>query len=123
MNSLTTLTDAISHTQLVNAVNGFKENKTMDLVYKYLSRVRPEDKRSKGKYYKIYSKILEDDLWIVTTDRELKALVSKGITDVMYTQEEVSRMMDESVSEEGLKAVHKVKKSFSGAIVDSIERK
>ena len=100
MNSLTTLTDAISHTQLVNAVNGFKENKTMDLVYKYLSRVRPEDKRSKGKYYKIYSKILEDDLWIVTTDRELKALVSKGITDVMYTQEEVSRMIDEGVTKE-----------------------
>ncbi len=71
--------------------------------------------------YKIYSKILDDYLWIVATDKELKELVTEGIKDVIYAQEEVSRMIDEGVPKEGLKAIHKVKKTISGSTVENIE--
>ncbi|ODS34504.1 MAG: hypothetical protein SCARUB_00380 [Candidatus Scalindua rubra] len=73
------------------------------------------------KTYKIYSKILDDYLWIVANGKELQELVTEGVKDVIYTQEEVSRMIDECVSKEGLKVIHKVKKSFTGATVENIE--
>lgn len=93
----------------------------MDLMEKYLSRVKPDKKRLGKKAYKINSRILEDYLWIVATDKELKELVAEGVKDVIYTQEEVSKLMGEGVSKEGLKAIHKVKKSFAGATVENIE--
>jgi len=70
--------------------------------------------------YKIYSKILDDDLWIVATDKELKVLVTEGIKDVIYTQEEVSKVIDEGVSKEGLVAIHKVKCAFTESSVMDI---
>jgi len=70
--------------------------------------------------YKIYSKILDDYLWIVATDKELQALVAEGIKEVIYTQEEVLRMIDEGVTKEGLKAIHKVKKVFPLSSVEDI---
>ncbi len=70
--------------------------------------------------YKIYSKILDDYLWIVATDKELQALVEGGIKETIYTHEEVSRMIDEGISKEGLKAIHKVKKAFSGSSIEDI---
>lgn len=75
----------------------------------------------KKRPYKIYSRILDDYLWIVANDKELQELVDEGIKETIYTQEEVSRMIDEGVSKEGLKAIHKVKKSFTGAMVEDIE--
>jgi hypothetical protein len=71
--------------------------------------------------YKIHSKILGDDLWIVATDRELQDLVDESIKETIYTQEEVSRMIDEDVSKEGLAALHKVKGAFPAATVEDIE--
>lgn len=73
--------------------------------------------------YKIYSKILDDYLWLVPTDNEMKKLVTEGITDVIYTKKEVSRMIDESVSKEGLKAIHKVKNIFPGSSIEDIGKK
>jgi hypothetical protein len=70
--------------------------------------------------YKIYSKILDDYLWIVATDKELKELIAEGIQETIYTHEEVSRMMDEGVSKEGLKTIHKIKKAFSGSSIEEI---
>ncbi len=89
---------------------------------KYLSRVRPENKRPKKKSYKIHSKILDDDLWIVATDKELKELISEGIKEVIYTQDEISRMIDEGVSKEGLVAIHKVKNAFPVSGIEDISK-
>ena len=72
--------------------------------------------------YKIYSKILDDVVWIVASDRELQALVDEGIKKVIYTQEEVSRMIEEGVSREGLVAIQEIKKGFPGATVGKIEQ-
>ncbi len=71
--------------------------------------------------YKIHSKILGDDLWIVPSDRELQDLVDEGIKETIYTQEEVSRMIDADVSKGGLTALHKVKGAFPAATVEDIE--
>jgi len=71
--------------------------------------------------YKIHSRILGDDLWIVATNRELQDLVNEGIKETIYTQEEVSRMIDEDVSKEGLVALHKVKGAFPATTVEDIE--
>ncbi len=70
--------------------------------------------------YRIYSKILEDYLWIVTTNIGRKELIAEGVEDAIYTQEEVSRMIDEGISKEGLIAIHKVKKAFAGAMVEDV---
>ncbi len=88
---------------------------------KYLSRVKPENKRPKNKPYKIYSKILKDYLWIAATEKELTELVSEGTKDVIYTQEEVSKLIEESVSSEGLEAIHKVKMAFPESTIENIE--
>ena len=73
--------------------------------------------------YRIYSKILEDYLWIVTTDKARKELIAEGVKDAIYTQEEVSNLIDEGISEEGLKAIHKVKSTFTESSVMDIDIK
>lgn len=70
--------------------------------------------------YKIHSKILGDDLWIVDTEKELQGMVDEGVTETIYTQKEVSMMIDEGVSKDGLVAIHKVKNDFSGSGIEDI---
>lgn len=110
----------IGRRPFVNVVNGFKESKTMDLMEKYLSRVKANNKRPEKKSYKIYSKILDDYLWLVPTDNEMQELVAEGIKETIYTHEEVSRMIDEGVSKGGLKAIHKVKQAFPLSSVEDV---
>ena len=57
----------------------------------------------------------------MATNRELQDLVNEGIKETIYTQEEVSRMIDEDVSKEGLVALHKVKGAFPATTVEDIE--
>ena len=93
-----------------------RENNALDTIEHRKASISSEKKA-----YKIYSKILDDCLWIVANGKELQELVDEGIKGTIYTREEVSRMIDEGVSKEGLKAIHKVKKSFTGAMVENIE--
>jgi len=95
----------------------------MSLMEKYLSRVETENKKPKKKSYKIYSKILGDYLWIVTTDKAQKELIAEGVKDAIYTQEEVSNLIDEGLSKEGLMAIHKVKKIFTDSHIEDISNK
>lgn len=82
-------------------------------------RIAPVGKTS----YRIYSKTLEDYLWVVTTDKARNELIAEGVKDAIYTQEEVSNLIDEGISEEGLKAVHKVKSTFIESSVIDIDIK
>ncbi len=88
-----------------------KANK--DKAIKELKRVR--------KTYKIYSKILKDYLWIAATDKELKELVSEGVKEVVYIQAEVSMLIEEGVSKEGLEAIHKIKQVFLESRIEDVE--
>ena len=70
--------------------------------------------------YKIYSKILDDYIWIAATERECQGLVAEGIKEVIYTQEEANKLMANKVSKDGLRAIHKIKKNFPGASIQDI---
>lgn len=70
--------------------------------------------------YKIYSKILDDYIWIAATEREYQGLVAEGIKEVIYTQEEANKLMANKVSKDGLRAIHKIKKNFPGASIQDI---
>jgi hypothetical protein len=95
----------------------------MNLMKKYLSRIKSNNKGLGNKSYNIYSRILDDDLWIVATEKELQGLVDKGIAEVIYTQEEANRLVTNKVSKDGLKAIHKVKSSFPLSNVEDISKK
>ena len=70
--------------------------------------------------YKMYSKILDDYIWIAATEREYQGLVAEGIKEVIYTQEEANKLMANKVSKDGLRAIHKIKKNFPGASIQDI---
>ena len=70
--------------------------------------------------YKMYSKILDDYIWIAATEREYQGLVAEGIKEVIYTQEEANELMANKVSKDGLRAIHKIKKNFPGASIQDI---
>ncbi len=56
-------------------------------------------------------------------DAFLQGLVDEGITETIYTLEEVSRMINEGVTKEGLKAIHKVKNAFPASSIEDISKK
>ncbi len=98
----------------------------MDLMKKYLSRVKVNDSKSdtrqeKGhvvknqKAYKIYSKILDDFLWLVATDEEMQKLIIKGIKEPIYTHNDIKTM--DGISKETLRKIHTVKRVFPGSTV------
>ncbi len=79
-------------------------------------RITPID----NKPCKTYSKILDDYFWLVASEKEQGWLIAEGIEEVIYTKDELSKFRDEGISNEGLVAIHRVKKAFSGS-VESIE--
>jgi hypothetical protein len=87
----------------VNVVNGFKENKTMDLMEKYLSRVKLEVGEKESK---------------VNNNEVINILL---VEEPAYTYEEVKKL--EGVSVEGLAAIDKVKRFFPGSSVVDVGTK
>ncbi|MDA8163288.1 MAG: hypothetical protein M0022_10380 [Desulfobacteraceae bacterium] len=71
--------------------------------------------------YKIYSNILQAFLWVVDTDDDMWALKKEGVTDPIYTADEVRKL--KGISKEGLKRVHRVKEVFEGSKVRNMQKK
>ncbi len=71
--------------------------------------------------YKIYSKILDDFLWIVANEKELRDLIAEGVQDAIYIHNDIKQL--EAISKEGLKAIHKIKKAFPGATIEDIKER
>ncbi len=71
--------------------------------------------------YKIYSNILQAFLWVVDTDEDMWALRNEGVTEPIYTSDEVRKL--KGISKEGLKRVHKVKEVFEGSKVRDMQKK
>ncbi len=69
--------------------------------------------------YKIYSKILDDFLWIVANEKDLRDLIAEGVQDAIYIHNDIKQL--EAISKEGLKAIHKIKKAFPGATIEDIK--
>ncbi len=65
---------------------------------------------------RIYSRKLDDYLWICTSGKETKELIAEGGTEAIYTLSEAAKLMDANISHEALKKIHTIKKTFRGGI-------
>ena len=71
--------------------------------------------------YKVYSEILQSNLWIVETDQDMHSLRSQGITEAIYTADEIKELR--KLSKEDLREIHKVKETFPESTIEEITRK
>ena len=62
---------------------------------------------------KIYSKLFEEEIWLVATKEEMEALASKGVKEVVYMEGEIPLLKE--MNKEKLMVIHSVKKIFPGA--------
>jgi hypothetical protein len=69
--------------------------------------------RAKMPPVKIYSRLFNEEIYIVADQEELEALVSKGVKEVVYMAWEVPLLKE--MNKEKLMAIHSVKKIFPGA--------
>ena len=69
---------------------------------------------------KIYSEILGCYLWVVETDEDMHSLRSQGITEAIYTTDEIRKLKD--LSKDSLKEIHKAKEVFPESKVEEIAK-
>ena len=70
--------------------------------------------------YRVYSKILEANLWVVDTDADMISLRSKGIGESIYTKREIKEL--KRVPRENLKEIHMVKAIFLNSIIEEVKK-
>jgi hypothetical protein len=68
--------------------------------------------------YRIFSDILQTHLWVVTGKEDMETLRKQGISEPVYTREEIRKLMGADGKE--LKAVHMAKEVFENAEVDEV---
>lgn len=94
----------------------------MDLLKKYLERVKKDSKKTDRIAIKVYSEILGCYFWVVETDQDIHSLRTQGISDTIYTSEEMRQL--KTIDKEGLKAIHKIKETFENSrIEETISKK
>ena len=71
--------------------------------------------------YKVYSEVLQAYLWVVDTDADMHALRSQGITEAIYTADEIKKL--KGIDKDSLRAIHKVKEVFENSKVEEIKTK
>lgn len=62
---------------------------------------------------KIFSKLFNEEIWLVADQEEMEALVSKGVKEVVYMAWEIPAL--KGMDKERLRTVHLTKKVFSGS--------
>ena len=60
------------------------------------------------------------DCQIDANGKKLQRLNSEDVEDVIYTFDEVTKLVEENVTIEGLIAIHNIKKAFPGASIQEI---
>jgi hypothetical protein len=70
--------------------------------------------------YKIFSEILQEELWVIDTDEDMHSLRGQGVSEAIYNQDEIKEL--KGVSKEHLKAVQDIKKTFKGAKVEGCKK-
>ncbi|MEW6163092.1 MAG: hypothetical protein AB1606_07260 [Nitrospirota bacterium] len=70
--------------------------------------------------YKVWSEILQAYLWVVDTNDDMHSLRSQGISEAIYTADEIKKLKD--LDKNSLKEIHKIKKVFSESTVKEIIR-
>lgn len=65
---------------------------------------------------KIYSRLFNEDIWLVSDWEEMENLVSRGVKEAVYLAREIPISL-EGMDLESLRAVHATKKVFPGSVV------
>lgn len=68
--------------------------------------------------YKIYSELLGCCLWVVADDEDMRSLRLQGISEAVYTADEIKKL--KGIDKDSLKAVHKVKEVFEDSKVEDL---
>lgn len=72
--------------------------------------------------YRIYSNILQAYLWVVETDKDMHSLRSQGISEAIYTADEIRKLKGID-DKDSLRAIHKVKQVFEDSTIEEITKK
>jgi hypothetical protein len=72
-----------------------------------------EGKKAKMAPVKIFSKLFNEEIWLVADQEEMEALVSKGVKEIIYMVWEIPLFRGKD--EGSLRAVHLTKKVFPGS--------
>jgi vacuolar-type H+-ATPase subunit F/Vma7 len=67
---------------------------------------------------KVWSEILRTYLWVVADEKDIETLRSQGITETIYTAEEIKKL--KGLSKDSLMAIHRVKETFKESKVEDI---
>lgn len=70
-------------------------------------------KRAKMSPVKIYSRLFNEEIYLVADQEEMEALASKGVKEVVYMAGEIPLLKE--MNKEKLITIHSVKKIFPGA--------
>ena len=71
--------------------------------------------------YRVYSEILQAYLWVADTDEDMHTLRGQGVTEVIYSKDEIRKLR--KLSKKDLKAIHEVKIAFPESSIENIEKK
>ena len=70
---------------------------------------------------KVYSELLDCNLWLVATEKDMKALRQQGVKEAIYTAEEIKRLS--SLGKDFLNGLHRFKEVFSEGTIEEINKK
>ncbi|MBT9168960.1 MAG: hypothetical protein DDT19_02312 [Syntrophomonadaceae bacterium] len=79
--------------------------------------IRPVEKVA----YKVYSEILQANLWVVDTDEDMHSLRTQGVTEAIYTKGEIRKL--KGLSRDSLKEIHRAKEVFPESSIEEIKFK
>lgn len=68
--------------------------------------------------YRIYSEILHAYLWVVDTDEDMHFLRGRGVSEAIYTADEIRKL--KGMDKENLKAIHRVKEVFEDSKIEQV---
>jgi len=70
---------------------------------------------------KVYSELLDCNLWVVATEKDMKALKQQGVKEAIYTADEIKRLS--SLGKDFLNGLHRFKEVFSEGTIEEINKK
>jgi hypothetical protein len=70
--------------------------------------------------YKVYSELLQAYLWVADSDEDMKTLRDEGITEAIYTADEIRKL--KGMSKDYLREIHKVKAVFPESVIKDIQK-
>lgn len=80
-------------------------------------KITPVEKIS----YKVYSEILQGYLWVVDTDKDLHSLRSQGVSEAIYTADEIKML--QGMDKDSLRTLHRAKETFPESTIKEITKK